>query len=191
MAIVAGDGSEKLAALAVRLKEVQPELMKELRAGIRVAAAPCVDAAKAAALAKLPHRGGLNAVVAKRPIRVSTRTPAAKAAGVRLQSTSQHGNKETDEGHVRHPVFGRKTSLANGTTKSGKAKTKAFYVDMTGGGYGDDLGYGGNVKANWVDESIPGAAGWWSETLAASAPLVTPAIEAAMETISNKIQGGI
>jgi hypothetical protein len=189
MALVAGSGSAQLAALAVRLKAqgdttIRPRLLQGLKAGAK----PCIVAVKASGLDKLPHKGGLDKTVTDPPITVSVRT-GARTAGVRLV-TKAHGAEPTNDGWVRHPVFSRRTKVANGTTKGGKAKTKIFQAAMHGG-YGADLGYGGSVKADWVVQQIPGAKGWWSETLANSAPLVEPELTAVMERISAQIQGGI
>jgi hypothetical protein len=190
MTLVAGSGSAQLAALAVRLKAqgdktIRPRLLQGLKAGAK----PCIVAVKASGLDKLPHKGGLNKTVTDPPITVSVRT-GARTAGVRLV-TKAHGAEPTNDGWVRHPVFARKTKVANGTTKGGKAKTKAFYVSIHGGGYAGDLGYGGSVKAEWVEQQIPNAKGWWSETLANSGPLVEPELKAVMNIIADEIQGGI
>ena len=189
MALVAGSGSAQLAALAVRLKAqgdktIRPKLLQ----GLKAAAKPCAEAVKAAATEKLPHGGGLNLQVAGQKVTVSVRT-GARTAGIRMNTTAPD-TKQTDAGGVRHPVFARKnvtkTKGANGkTTKSSR------YVALHSGGYGADLGYGDSVKAKWKYQEIPNAKGWWSETLANSAPLVEPELKAVMESVANEIQGGI
>ena len=193
MALVAGSGSAQLAALAVRLKAqgdatIRPKLLQGLKAG----AAPCIAAVKAAAIDKLPHNGGLNEQVAGQKITVSVRT-GARTAGIRM-NTSAPDTKQTDEGGVRHPVFGRKIVTkgknAKGKTTKGKTTKTSRYADIHGGGYAGDLGYGDSVKAKWVYQKIPNAKGWWSETLANSAPLVEPELRAVMEHIAAQIQAG-
>ena len=189
MTRVAGSGSAQLAALAVRLKAqgdktIRPQMLQGLKAG----AAPCTVAVKAAATEKLPHGGGLNIQVAGQKVTVSVRT-GARTAGIRMNTTAPD-TKQTDAGGVRHPVFSRKTVTKTKDAKGKTTKTSS-YIDIHGGGYTADLGYGGSVKAKWVYQKIPNAKGWWSETLANSAPLVQPELTAVMERISAQIQGGI
>lgn len=146
---MAANGSVELAALAARLKAVgAADLRLELLRGLKVGAAPLVDDVKQAALEKLPRRGGLNRQVAGQKISVSVRTSVA-TAGVRLTTTAPD-TAQTDQGYVRHPVFGN--------------------------------------RGRWVHQDIPEAAGWWSQTLAQGAPVVTPALLAVMEKIAAEVQ---
>jgi hypothetical protein len=46
----------------------------------------------------------------------------------------------------------------------------------------------GNNRSQWITQQIPEAAGWWSATLAASAPAVTPALVAVMQSVSAEIE---
>lgn len=46
----------------------------------------------------------------------------------------------------------------------------------------------GNRK-RWVQQSIPEAAGWWSQTLADKSPAVTPLIVAELERVAAYVQG--
>ena len=148
---VAGSGSKQLAALAVRIKAAAPTgLRVQLLRGLKAGAAPLIPLVHDAALAKLPHGGGLNEQVAGQKVTVSVRT-GAKTAGVRLV-TRAPDTKMTDSGFVRHLIYGR--------------------------------------RGKWVTQKIPAAKGWWSDTLAKSAPAVTPALMAAMKTVSKQIQGG-
>lgn len=109
------DGAAQLAALGARLQAAGDRVNRNnLRAGIRAGAQPLVGDVRAAALAILPHRGGLAALVASSPIAVRTALTGS-AVGVRIVNTktgtksggtSQFG---TDRGNFRHPVFGRRT----------------------------------------------------------------------------------
>src|SRR5579875_2179823 len=146
---MAVDASAQLRAIAVRLREAGDRgNLNALRKSIRASAAPLVSAVKQAASEKLPHGGGLNEQVASQRVGVSIRT-GARTAGVRLTTTAPD-TSQTDQGFVRHPVFG-------------------------------------NRKV-WVRESIPQAAGWWSQTLADKSPAVTPLIVAELERVAASIQ---
>jgi hypothetical protein len=117
---MAGAGSVQLKELGLKLKAAgDPNgngraggLRRQLLAGIRLGAAPLVGDVRAAALERLPHRGGLAALVASSPIAIRTRLTGV--VGVRIVNTHQGGRTSgttefgTDRGHVRHPVFGRK-----------------------------------------------------------------------------------
>ena len=81
-----------------------------------------------------------------------------------------------------------KTTGANGKSKT--TKTSAYFGGG-GLGYSGGLGYGDGTKVKWVSQEIPAAKGWWSETLANGAPVVTPELLAVMERISAQIQGGL
>ena len=107
MATVAGSGSAQLAALAVRLKVAGDKtLRRELLRGLKSGAEPLVPLVKAAALEKLPHKGGLNEQVAGQKVTVQVRM-GARTAGVRMTTTAPD-TKQTDAGFVRHPVFGNR-----------------------------------------------------------------------------------
>ena len=79
-------------------------LRGQLTAGIRIAAKPAIVAVRAAARDQLPHKGGLNELVAKAPARVATRTTGARV-GVRITDRGS-GVRGTNRGVIRHPVFG-------------------------------------------------------------------------------------
>ena len=151
---VTGSGSEQLAALAKRIKAAAPTgLRVELLRWLKEGAKPLIPKVHDAAIAKLPRAGGLNEQVAGQKVTVQVRT-GAKTAGVRLKTTAPD-TKQTDEGWVRHPIYGRRG------------------------------------KGDWRTQQIPNAKGWWSDTLAKSAPEVTPELMAAMEAVSVQIQGGV
>jgi len=104
---VAGSGSKQLAALAVRIKAAAPSgLRVQLLRGLKAGAKPLIPKVHDAAIAKLPRAGGLNEQVAGQKVTVQVRT-GAKTAGVRLKTTAPD-TKQTDEGWVRHPIYGRR-----------------------------------------------------------------------------------
>lgn len=104
---VGGNGSERLAALAVQLKIAgDVTLRRELLRGLKSAANPLVEATADAAREKLPHGGGLNEQVAGQKVKVQVRT-GARTAGVRLTTTAPD-TAQTDSGIVRHPVYGNR-----------------------------------------------------------------------------------
>jgi hypothetical protein len=102
-----GAGSERLAALAVRLKATgEKGLRTQLLRGLKSGADPLVKKVIEAAVAKLPHGGGLNEQVAGQKVKVQVRT-GARTAGVRLTTTAPD-TAMTDSGFVRHPVYGNR-----------------------------------------------------------------------------------
>lgn len=104
---VVGNGSAELHALAVRLKVAGAGgLRLELLRGLKTAAGPLVPVVKDAARNQLPKTGGLNEQVAGQRITVAVRT-GARTAGVRLTTTAPD-TRQTDDGFVRHPVFGNR-----------------------------------------------------------------------------------
>lgn len=113
---MASDGAEQLRALGLRLKAAGDGVnRRNLLTGIRTGAQPLVGDVRAAALAILPHSGGLAAQVAASPIAVRTRL-TGPSVGVRIVNTKTGAKKGgttasfgTDRGSFRHPVFGRKT----------------------------------------------------------------------------------
>lgn len=108
------NGSAVLRTIAVRCKEVGDRgNMLALRAGIRESAGPLTAAARNAARANLPKRGGLNEHVANGPIRVST-LAGLRSARVRIKAL-QTDTSQTDKGYVRHPVFPRGSGVLRST----------------------------------------------------------------------------
>ncbi len=103
-------GADQFLALSRALKAAgRSELRKELNKGMRDAAKPLIAKSRAAALAKLPSRGGFAAMVAKEPQRVQVRTGAA-TAGVRIVVGKRRGGAQAaNGGRLRHPVFGTDT----------------------------------------------------------------------------------
>lgn len=97
-------GTAKFDRLAVKLriaeKEFQPEMGKALVEGAR----PLPEKARIAALEKLPHKGGLNAIVARSRIRIrklSDREVDVVASGIKQLAN-------TNKGYINHPTYGRR-----------------------------------------------------------------------------------
>ena len=79
-------------------------LRKEIRQGLTRATKPMIRAARAEALDSLPHRNGLNRIVASS--RMATRT---RADGVRIVATGIDQLDLIDtKGIVVHPTYGRR-----------------------------------------------------------------------------------
>lgn len=96
--------SERLAAIARELRAAgEREIRLGLNRGLRAAAQPIRDEVRAAALRQLPKRGGLARAQAS-SVRVQILT-GSRTAGIRLRDT-RRSSFQTDEGYVRHPVFG-------------------------------------------------------------------------------------
>lgn len=101
-------GADDFLALSKRLKaQGRGELRKALNKALQESAKPLIPKTRAAALSRLPSRGGLAARVAREPQRVQVRT-GARTAGVRLVVGKKGGGaRAADRGAIRHPVFGR------------------------------------------------------------------------------------
>lgn len=100
-------GAEQFLALSKALKAAgRTELRKELNAELRKAGKPLIERTRAAARESLPRRGGLADLVAREPQRIQVRT-GARTAGVRVVVGRRRGGaRSTNQGSVRHPVFG-------------------------------------------------------------------------------------
>lgn len=104
-------GANQLEALGKRFKaegDAGKGLRKETLKALQKASKPLKAEAKAAALADLPHRGGLDKVVAASLFSARTKL-SARDASLRIQVKGKkvHDVKSTDAGRIRHPVFGR------------------------------------------------------------------------------------
>jgi hypothetical protein len=104
-------GAEQMRILGAELRAMGEEgkvFRRGLLAGIRAAAAPAPEAAKASARALLPKRGGLNEYVASSRISVRNRL-VGKAVGVRIAGVKgNHSLEDIDAGSVKHPVYGNR-----------------------------------------------------------------------------------
>jgi len=94
-------GEEKFNALAARLRRAEGELQPELYDALERAAPPLERAATRSAAANLPHRGGLAAIVASAGM-----SHQRRAGGIRITARGITQLKLTNEGKVRHPVYG-------------------------------------------------------------------------------------
>lgn len=95
-------GGEEFSALAARIRKAEGELPHELTDALERSAPPLERAATRSALANLPRRGGLNAVVASAGM-----SHQRRAGGIRITARGITQLKLTDEGAVRHPVYGK------------------------------------------------------------------------------------
>jgi hypothetical protein len=113
-------GAEEFLRLSKALKAAgHTGFRKELTAGLRLGAKPLIPLNREAARKTLPKRGGLNERVAKTPQRIQIRTGAV-TAGVRIVvPNKKSGAKTTDEGFVRHPVFGNRKTWKQTKTQPG------------------------------------------------------------------------
>jgi TPR repeat protein len=94
-------GEEQFNALAKRLRQAEGELQPELYQALERAAPPLERAATRSAEANLPHRGGLNAVVA-----AAGMSHQRRAGGIRITARGITQLALTNRGEVRHPVYG-------------------------------------------------------------------------------------
>lgn len=101
MASIEIRGGEQFNALAARIRKAEGELKPELYDALERAAPPLERAATRSALANLPRRGGLNAVVAAAGI-----SHQRRAGGIRITARGITQLALTDQGKVRHPVYG-------------------------------------------------------------------------------------
>jgi hypothetical protein len=108
-------GAEELKRLGRDLKDAgNKDLRKEmLRSGRRLGP-PVKAEIRESALAMLPKRGGLAALIAAAKIRVSVRLQV-RAVGVRFVGKwSGHDLEGIDEGKVRHPIRQRRVEKERG-----------------------------------------------------------------------------
>lgn len=86
----------------------ETQLRKDLHSGVRKAAKPLIPPARAAALARLPKRGGLAKLVSKAPMRVQVLT-GRNRYGVRIAvANSRAAARTANRGTIRHPVHGNR-----------------------------------------------------------------------------------
>ncbi len=101
MASIEIRGGEQFTALARRCRIAEGELPREITDALVRSAPPLERAATRSAAANLPHRGGLAAIVASAGMSTQRR-----ANGIRIVARGITQLKLTDEGKVRHPVYG-------------------------------------------------------------------------------------
>jgi hypothetical protein len=95
-------GGDEFTALAARIRKAEGELPHELTDALERAAPPLERAATRSAAANLPKRGGLAAIVASAGM-----SHQRRAGGIRITARGITQLKLTDEGAVRHPVYGK------------------------------------------------------------------------------------
>lgn len=99
-------GPDRLRRFGRNLREQgEKTLRREVYRGINRATKPMRANAKAAARARLPHRGGLAERVARSRLTTRTRL-VGRNPSVRIIATSPDNVRRIDRGTVRHPVFG-------------------------------------------------------------------------------------
>lgn len=101
MASIEIRGGEQFTALAARIRKAEGELQPELYDALDRAAPPLERAATRSAVANLPRRGGLNAVVA-----AAGMSHQRRAGGIRIVARGITQLRLTNDGAVRHPVYG-------------------------------------------------------------------------------------
>lgn len=85
------------------------DLVRDLLRDLRTGAKQVTVETRRAALANLPRRGGLALRVSKAPQRITARAGNTTATVAVVVPGKKKGNAavQTDQGFVRHPVFGR------------------------------------------------------------------------------------
>lgn len=95
-------GGDQLRVIAARFRrEAAGDMDRELEDALVRASVPLRADAKASALAKLPHRGGLNLLVAD-----ATMVVVRRVGGIRIVAHGISQLAKTNAGSVRHPVYG-------------------------------------------------------------------------------------
>lgn len=102
MASIEIRGGEQFEALARRCRVAEGELPREITDALVRSAPPLERAATRSAEANLPHRGGLNVVVASAGMSTQPR-----ANGIRIVARGITQLALTNRGQVRHPVYGK------------------------------------------------------------------------------------
>lgn len=139
-------GADDFYRLSRAMKDAgQGQLRKELNKGMRDVAKPLIPKVRQAARDKLPHRGGLNARVARKPFRAAVRT-GAQTAGVRIVGSKV--DPRINDGRVFHPVFGRKPGVV---------------------------------------QNVPGAVGYFDQTIRDSAPEVRAELENTLRSFKERL----
>lgn len=164
MTTVTGRGPEQMALLAARIRQADPVLQRQLRARMKDAAGPVVDAVKASILAMPSHHAGhLRDDVAKT---VTARVSFLKT-GVRLDITSNGARMPQGQGNMPalidsatgwgHPVFLRHRTLRQ--------------------------------RKHWTWVRQRGKPGWFEQPISDKAPDLRAAVEAAMDATARQAGG--
>lgn len=151
-------GAEDFLRLSKALKEAgRGELRKELHKTMRAAAKPLIKDARDAALAEIPHRGGLAQRISKQTFTAQVRT-GVDTAGLRITRPGKFVTSKllNERGAFRHPVF---ADAENETRR----------------------------QWHWVPQQAPSALGWFDRAMTANAPKIQPDILAAMQRVVDTI----
>lgn len=118
-------GAEGIARVARDVRRLGSDrtIVNEMAKEIRGAVPPIRQAIKDHELDILPHRGGLAKWVARARIRAAIRR-GAKSAGVRIvqgrnSARARSDLKKLDDGSIRHPLFGNRSSWHVQTVPAG------------------------------------------------------------------------
>lgn len=96
------EGGDQFKDAADRVRRANGQLPREIINALERAAPPLEHAATRSAAANLPQRGGLAAIVAS-----SGMSHQRRAGGIRIIARGITQLKLTNDGRVRHPVYGR------------------------------------------------------------------------------------
>lgn len=162
-------GAEDFTRFAAALKEAgDKELSKAVGKALRTEAKPLGEKVVQAGAERMPHRGGLSALIAQS--RVSVRFSQSRNPSVTLALTDKSGHdlRSLDRGVLRHPVFLRKrTGLFR--RKTGRGKT------------GHVLGGTDRKGWTWTAQRVP--AGAFTEAFDRNSPPVVTAVTTAVQAV--------
>lgn len=141
------EGLEKLRTIAHDLRAIDERklIRKEFNASLRKDLGEALQPhTSAAALARLPQRGGLAALVAKSRVTVKVNSSSHKWAGVDVVAGRKgSGAGGADKGDVRHPLFGDRERWYG-------TKTAKWWFTQTVNAHMDD------IVAPIVDKALQG-----------------------------------
>jgi hypothetical protein len=178
---ITGPGVVDMETLALRLKEADPILKRELRRKMKAAAGPLVRDVQAAILSAPSHHGGnLRAEIAAT---VSASVGISPTRGVALNILSR-GSKMppgkgtlpmhfNDDRRFHHPVFGRE-----------QAEAEAVAARRS---LGKGAGRGHGRGWTWVHQ-FGHANGWFDDTISQGALVLRMAVQAAMNETKRKLE---
>lgn len=154
-------GADDFLKLSKALKAAgHTKMRNELNKRMREAGKPLIPVVRAAALRELPKRGGLAQRMAKRPIRVVTRTGVDPGIKVVMPQTQEGYN----DGVIRRPVF------------AGRKLRKGYF--------------GPKAKpVPWVTQRI-GPGRWFDDEIVANRHKVIPLLEKALQSVIDDVVRG-
>jgi hypothetical protein len=142
-------GVEQLTQLGRDLKAAgEKDLRRELLRSGRAMGKPIKAELAASALEKLPHRGGLAALIAKAKVRVATRLSGRNVGVSFVGRWTGHDLPSIDRGRLRHPIRQRSAEKAGGRPKIWVSQTiPAGYWTKVFDGPGADIARDEFLKA--------------------------------------------